>query len=83
MRVVVTSENQMLLLTVMSVICHCYRATELDFKVGAIEYRKVLSTTMVDLQEKKMKSRQYHDPSVPWFHRPCIYHMKLASVLKL
>ena len=35
MRVVVTYESQMLLLTVMSfLICHCCRATELDFKVG-------------------------------------------------
>ena len=59
-----------------------------------MEYRKVLSATMIGLQEKMLNSRQKntekkvggHSPSnpLPRFRRPCIiYHMKIAFVLKL
>ena len=30
----------------------------MDFKWGTMEYRKVLLATMIDLQEKKLNSRQ-------------------------
>ena len=95
MKVIVTYENQTFLLAVMLFLTYYYcRFTEMNFKVGSMKYRKVLSATMVDLQEKILNSRQKssekaggHDPSdsLPRFGWSCIYicHKKLASVLKL
>ena len=95
MKVIVTYENQTFLLAVMLfLIYHYCRFTEMNFKVGSMKYRKVLSATMVDLQEKILNSRQKssekagcHDPSdsLLRFGWSCIfiYHKKLASVLKL